>query len=217
MVRRFEKCFQLCVQRLIQQGPIQLAFIMPFIDLAQLCTHKDQFFTRVHQNIRVERPHTGSFQCFIAGHLSHQRAFHMHHLIVGHRKHKILRKGIHKGKRHVPMIVLSEIGIELDVMGHIVHPAHIPFQIESQPAGIHRAGHHRPGRGFLRDHQHIGIRSERHAVEILQKGDGLQIFFAAFAVGRPLTVPAVIIEIQHGRHSIHSQSVNMILGDPVLC
>ena len=40
-------------------------------------------------------------------------------------------------------------------MEHVVHPTHIPFIVESQPAAEGGLAHHRPGGGFLRNHHNL--------------------------------------------------------------
>ena len=42
-----------------------------------------------------------------------------------HGEHEVLREGVHKGEGQVPVVVLPEVGVQLDVVGHIVHPAHV--------------------------------------------------------------------------------------------
>ena len=50
---------------------------------------------------------------------------------------------------------------------------------------------------------------------MLEKFDGIQIFIAAIFVGHPLSILLAIIKVQHRSHSVHAQSVDMILLDPV--
>src|SRR5678815_3956977 len=51
-------------------------------------------------------------------------------------------------------------------------------------------------------------------VEAPQEIDRFQIFASAIAVGNPLSLFARIVQVEHGRHSIHSQPVNMVFVEP---
>ena len=105
-------------------------------------------------------------------------------------------------------------------MAHVVHPAHVPLQVEAQTAdavGPHRVGglgHQGPGGGLLRHHQHVGVDGEGGLVQLLEEGDGLQVLLAAVLVGNPLPVPAVVVQIQHGRHGVHADAVDVVLPEP---
>ena len=56
--------------------------------------------------------------------------------------------------------------------------------------------------------------TEHTLVELLQKFHGFQIFAPAVFVGNPLPFVAVIIKIQHRRHRVNAQSVNVIFAQP---
>src|ERR1700730_3703844 len=51
-------------------------------------------------------------------------------------------------------------------------------------------------------------------VEPLQKSDRREVFPAAAFVGDPFALAPGVIEIKHGRHGIHAQSVNVIFVEP---
>ena len=55
----------------------------------------------------------------------------------------------------------------------------------------------------------------RELVQAAQKRDRLQILVAAEFVRNPVTVTARIIEVKHGCHRIHAQTVHMKLVEPV--
>ena len=111
------------------------------------------------------------------------------------------------------MVVLAEEGIHLQIVAHVVHPAHVPLQVEAQTALLRGIGHHGPGGGLLRHHQRRAVDGKGGAVELPQELDGLQILLAAVLIGPPLL--PVIVQIQHGRHRVHPQSVDVVLPQPV--
>ena len=55
----------------------------------------------------------------------------MNHFIMGNGKDKVLAEGIEQTKGELVMIVAAENGIQGSVRQHIIHPAHIPFKVES--------------------------------------------------------------------------------------
>ena len=55
----------------------------------------------------------------------------------------------------------------------------------------------------------------RKLVQAAQKCNRLQILVAAVFVRNPVSVITGIIEVQHGRHRIHTQTVHMKLVEPV--
>ena len=48
-------------------------------------------------------------------------------------------------------------GIFLQVFEHVVHPAHVPFQIEAQTAKVGGARDLRPGSGFFGEGQRFRV------------------------------------------------------------
>ena len=138
----------------------------------------------------------------------------MDHLIVGDGQHKVLRKGIHHGEGDVLVVVLAEIGIQLQIVAHVVHPAHVPLQIEAQSPHVRRAGHQGPGGGLLGDHQHAWVRLEGHGVQLPQKLDGLQVLVSTVLIGGPGSALAVVVQVQHGGHRVHPQAVDVVLFQP---
>ena len=54
-------------------------------------------------------------------------------------------------------------------------------------------------------------------IELAQEVDGLQVFASTVLVGNPLAFFAGVIEVEHGSHRIHSQSVNVVLVQPEHC
>ena len=56
------------------------------------------------------------------------------------------------GKRHLVVVVLAEIRVQLHIIEKIMHPAHVPLERKAQAVVLRLARHLGPGRGFLRDH-----------------------------------------------------------------
>src|ERR1051325_8324159 len=85
--------------------------------------------------------------------------------------------------------------IERHVFEEIVHPTHVPFESEPQPAEIDRPRNARPGSGFFRDRDDSRKTLVTNFVEPFQKINRVQIFAAAKNIRDPLTWLARVIEI----------------------
>ena len=112
------------------------------------------------------------------------------------------------------MVELAEIGIQLDVVADVVHPAHVPLEVEAQPPLVHRVGDLGPGGGLLSDHQHVGMGREDGGVQLLEELDGLQVLIPAVDVGHPGPVLSAVVQIEHGGHRVYPQAVHVVLLQP---
>ena len=109
------------------------------------------------------------------------------------------------------MVFGAEERIEGHVVDGVVHEAHVPFQAEAQAADIRRCRDEREGRGFLRDGHRPGIAGQDDRVHLAQEVDRLQVDVAAVTVRRILAVAPAVVQIQHARHRVHADAVNVIL------
>ena len=57
----------------------------------------------------------------------------MDHLVVGKYQDELLALGIEHAEGQLPVVVMAEIWIALHVIQEIVHPAHVPLEVESSP------------------------------------------------------------------------------------
>ena len=69
----------------------------------------------------------------------------MHHFIVAQDEDEVFLERIHQRERDVVVVVAPENRIERHVMEEVVHPPHVPFEAEPEPAEMRRARHARPG------------------------------------------------------------------------
>ena len=138
----------------------------------------------------------------------------MDHLVVGQRQNIVLRESVHEGEGDVPVVELPEVGVQLDVVADVVHPAHVPLEVEAQAAVVHRVGHLGPGGGLLGDHQHVRVGGEDGGVQLLEELDGLQVLLAAVDVGHPGPVLTAVVQIEHGGHRVYPQAIGVVLLQP---
>ncbi len=112
------------------------------------------------------------------------------------------------------MMELAEPRVELQVVAHIVHPAHVPLEVEAEAAILGGPRDERPRGRLLGDHQRVRVDGKRSLVERAQEVDGLQVLVAAVDVWRPTAIFAPIVEVEHGRYRVHAQAVHMELAQP---
>jgi hypothetical protein len=202
------------VRRILQLRPCDLVAIPPFGPLSEFRSHEQQLLARVRAHVGEEQSKVGALLPIVAGHLAEQRSLAMHHFVVRNGQHVIFRPRIHEGKRDEVMVVAAMDGIEFDVTQRVVHPAHVPFQIESQAAELRRPGHAGKRRGLFGNGEHAGKRDMHGVVHLFQKLDGLEILAAAVTIGNPFARLAAVIEIEHRGHRIHPQPIDVVAVGP---
>ena len=84
MIQFFYVFLHPAVNRIIKQLPFQLDILIPFIQLAEVLPHKQEFLAGMSHHKAVSSPKVGKF-IFQAHsrHLSCHRAFAVYHLIMG--------------------------------------------------------------------------------------------------------------------------------------
>ena len=80
----------------------------------------------------------------------------------------------------------------------VVHPAHVPFEAETEAAQIGGSGHRRPRGRLLGDQHDRRVVSIDQLVGLFDEVDGLQVFPAAEPVGDPLAFLARVVQVEHG-------------------
>ena len=112
------------------------------------------------------------------------------------------------------MVVTPVHGIVGEVVEGVVHPAHVPLEAEAEPSLRRRAGDTGPRRRLLRDREHTGLGRVDGLVEQAEELDGVEVFTATLRVGLPLPRGARVVEVQHRRHRIDAQAVDVVLAQP---
>ena len=99
----------------------------------------------------------------------------------------------------------------LEIRQGIIHPSHVPLEGEAQCLLARRSFtcDARPRGGFLGNGRHTGKFTVHHMIRITQQFNGLQVLVASVNVWCPLAFLARVIEVQHGRHRIHAQTVHV--------
>ena len=87
----------------------------------------------------------------IPRHLTCQGSFSVDHLVMGEYQNKFFTVCVEHAEGQLPVVVMAEIRIALHVIQEIVHPAHVPLEVESKSAIVLITGDLRPGRGLFSD------------------------------------------------------------------
>ena len=121
----------------------------------------------------IQRAQVRKLLPLLAGHLVEQRALHVHNFIVRQRQNKVLTPRVDQTKRQRVVIAAAKQRIGLKILQRVVHPAHVPFEIETEAAGVNRMTHHGPGGRFFRNHHRAGTLAVRHFIQLLQTAKSL--------------------------------------------
>ena len=172
MVERLYVLAHLAVAVIPEQQPVELLVLVPLDELGELLAHEQQLFAGVGHHVAVEHAQAGEFLLVVAGHFVDEAALAVHHLVVAERQDEILAEGVEEAERHLVVVARAEQRVGAHVAEHVVHPAHVPLEVEAQAPVAHRMGDHRPRRALLGDHQRVRMAREHLGVQLLQKGDG---------------------------------------------
>ncbi len=102
----------------------------------------------------------------------------------------------------------------VEILQGVVHPAHVPFQAESQASGVGGRGDAGVCGGFLGDHHDAGVVLVCGGVGLFEEVDGLKVLAAAVDVWVPLAGLAAVVEVQHRGYRVHAQRVDVVFVEP---
>ena len=112
------------------------------------------------------------------------------------------------------MVKLTEERVLAEIVERIVHPAHVPFEVEAQAAFGDGLRHAREGRGFLGDHRDTGLVEVHQRVHLLEEFNRLDVLAAAVAIRDPFAGLTGVVEVEHRSHRIDAQAVDVETLEP---
>ena len=198
----------------LQQVPLQRLIVVPFVPLSDLPAHEQELLPGMGIHVGIEQAKVGELPPQVAGHLVEHRALQVHDLVVGEGEDEVLVERIQEREGELAEMELPVDGVLRDERQHVVHPSHVPFQREPQPAEVHGAGDGGPCRGFLGDHDRAGVPGVDLLVQPLDEGDRVEVLPASEDVGDPLPGLARVVEVEHGRDRVDPQPVDVVLLQP---
>ena len=196
-----------------QQVPVERDVVVPLALLRELAAHEEELLARMRPHEPVVGAQVRELLPAVTGHLADHRSLAVHHLVVAQRQDEVLREGVDRAEGHLVVVVAPIDGVLVHVLEGVVHPPHVPLEVEAQPPVGHGTRDAGPGGGLL---GHGG--RARHPGGLLvggaQEGDGVEVLAPAVAIGNPLSRLARVVEVEHGGHRIHAQRVHVILLEP---
>ena len=128
---------------------------------------------------------------------------------------KFSREGVEQPEGQVVVVVAAVDRLLADVAQRVVHPAHVPLEAEAEAAGI---GRDATRRGQAVDSSAIvtmpgSVRVDR-LVHAPQEVDRFEVLVAAVPVRDPLAGLARVVEVEHRRHRIDAQAVELVALEP---
>ncbi len=120
----------------LQQVPLQAVGFAPFVTLGELLTHEEEFLAGVGVLIGVEKAEIGKLLPHVTGHFVEERVFAVDDFVVGKREKEIFGEGIEERESKFVVFVFAVDGVVGKVFQRVVHPAHVPFEAETETAEI---------------------------------------------------------------------------------
>lgn len=170
------------VRLVIQQIPLQVSPNIPFSTLAELHAHEDRFLAGMGPHVGKQGTRVGVLLPVISWHLVKQMTLAVYDFVVTEGKHKVFGVRIPDRKRDVVLVKLSEPWVQLKVIEHVVHPTHVPFQVEPKSAVFCGLSHHRPSGGFFCDRESSWKVLEKNVIGLLEKANCFGIFSTAILI-----------------------------------
>ena len=201
--------------RIVQQVPVERVLVAPFAPLPELAAHEQQLLARVRRHVGTEQPVVGALLPLVARHPVEQRALAVHHLVVGDRQRELLRPGVHERESNEAVVVAAVHRVERRVAQRVVHPAHVPLEVEAEAAEVHGLRDAREGGGLLGEDERTRVVAADGGVELAHELDGVEVLPSAVAVRHPLAGLAAVVEVEHRGHRVHAQPVHVVLVEPV--
>src|SRR5712692_4820328 len=124
-------------------------------------------------------------------------------------------KGVEAAKGKLVVVVLAVNRLVRKIGECVVHPPHIPFHAETEPAQMGRLRDHWPSCGLFGNRLDIRMFFVYLLVETAKEVDRVQVFATAILVGDPLPLLARIIEIKHGSDRVYAQAIDVILVEQI--
>ena len=200
----------------LREEVLDALVVAPLDVLGDLVAHEVELAARVRDLVEGERAHARELTPEVAGHTGDERALAVDDLVMRQREDEVLVELVHRRERDLAVVAGAPGEVGLHVVQGVVHPAHVPLEVEAQAADLRRAGDERPRGRLLGDHHDVGVVLPDHLVALADERDGHVVLLGATRVELLLTwVIHAEVEIEHARDAIHADAVGVVLLDPV--
>ena len=132
------------------------------------------------------------------------------------RQHEVLAEGVEEAERELVVVEAAVDRVLREVLEGVVHPAHVPLVGEAEAADVDRPAHARPGRRLLGDGEHARGAGVHDGVDLLEEArpprgsPGPRSALGTHSPGL-----AGVVEVEHRRHRVDPEAVDVQLLDPV--
>ena len=198
----------------VEQVPVERLVVIPFAALRDLGAHEQQLLAGMAEHEAVIGAQIREALPFVAGHAPQDRALAVHDLVMRQRQDEVLREGVVQAEQDVAVMMLAVDRVLADVVQRVVHPAHVPFVAEAEPAEFDRTRNLRPGGGLFGGRGRLRETREQLGVDAAQESDRFDVLPAAMLVGNPRAGRTAVVEVEHGRDGIDPQSVDRVALEP---
>src|SRR5262249_23980174 len=126
------------MKRRIKQMPFEAYIVVPLRPVAEFTPHEQQLLTGMPEHVPVEQPQVCEFPPVVAGHPAQHGTLAVDNLVMRKQQNKVLAERIQQAKSNLIVVVASINGILGHVAEHVVHPAHVPLEAESEAPQVNR-------------------------------------------------------------------------------
>src|SRR4026207_1117768 len=136
MIQVLHEALESLVPLEIAEMPLQAGVVVPLAPLSELPTHEQHLLARMCVHEAIEGTEVGESLPLVTGHFVEQRSFPVHNFIMREHKNEIFIEGIEEPKRNLILVKSAVDWIVAEVVQHVVHPTHIPFEREAESSSI---------------------------------------------------------------------------------
>ena len=122
------------MHRISQRAPVERRIVIPLGGLAELSAHEQELLPRKRPHHSEQEAQVGKLLPAIARHLAEQRALAVHHFVVRKRQHEVFRERVDGAERQLVVMMTTMYRIALHVLQRVMHPSHVPLEVEAEPA-----------------------------------------------------------------------------------
>ena len=203
------------VYRVLEEIPLELLVLGPLVILREVLAHEEKLLARMRPEVAIRG--TKILRLLLEGlarHLPEHRALAVHDLVMREHEHEVLGVVIDHGEGELVIAALPEERIRTHVAEEVVHEAHVPLEVEAEAVLLDVTGDVRPCRGLLCDEQSARKALMELRVQMLQELHRIEVLVAAVDVPRCILALTTIVEVEHGGHGIHTDTIRMIAVCP---
>ena len=200
----------------VEQVPVEARVVVPLLPLPDLAAHEEQLLAGLGPHVREQQPQVGELLPVVARHLREQRALQVHDLVVRERQHEVLGVLVHPAERQLGVVELPD--------GRDRAPCSRACRSSSPgPTSCRSRGRRRtsaatpsatrstpPRSSARRDGAPRTSSFSRRRSEIASRFSE-----PPYLLGIHSPALREIVEVEHRRHGVHPQPVDVVAVEPV--